>query len=163
MVDLKKVLLEKNHSGVQFIKYSLCGGFALGIDMAVCFLVAWLLFPALTQDDVLVRLFNMQVDPIEESVRVVNFRISNVCAFMVSNLVAYLLNVRFVFESGKHSRWKEIGLFYLVSAVSVGIGTEIGATLIRNFGLSFSFSYVAKAVSTTLINFVARKFIIFRG
>ncbi len=163
MVDLKKPQLEKSHVGIQFAKYSLCGGFALGVDMVFAFLVAWLLFPALTQDDVLVRLFNIQVDPVVESVRIVNFRISNVCAFMVSNLVAYFLNVRFVFKAGKHSRWKEVGLFYLVSAISVGIGTEIGARLIENFGLSFSFSYVAKAISTTLINFVARKFIIFHG
>ncbi len=163
MTDLKTARLEKSHVGIQFMKYSLCGGFALGVDMVICFLVAWLLFPALTQDDMLVKLFSMQVDPVLESVRVVNFRISNACAFMGSNLVAYLLNVRFVFKAGKHSRWKEIGLFYLVSAISVGMGTEIGAMLIENLGLSFSFSYIAKAISTTLINFVARKFIIFHG
>jgi putative flippase GtrA len=163
MVSLKKSPLEKSRVGIQFMKYSLCGGFALGVDMVAFFLVAWLLFPALTQDDVLVRLFNMQVDPVAENVRVVNFRISNVCAFMVSNLVAYLLNVRFVFKAGRHSRWKEIGLFYLVSAISVAMGVEFGAMLIKGFGLSTTFSYIAKAISTTLINFVARKFIIFHG
>ncbi len=84
-------------------------------------------------------------------------------AFMVSNLVAYVLNVRFVFKAGKHSRRKEIALFYLVSGISVGIGIAIGASLISWFGLSYGFSFVAKAVSTTLINFVARKFIIFHG
>jgi len=160
---MKSILFEKNHAGVQFLKYSMCGGIAMAVDMVVFFLVAWLLFPALTENDVLVRLFNMQVDPVAESVRIVNFRISNICAFLVSNLVAYILNVLFVFEAGKHSRWKEVGLFYLVSAISVGIGTEIGAALIRNFGLSSSFSYVAKAVSTTLINYAARKFVIFHG
>ncbi len=160
---MKSILFEKNHAGVQFLKYSMCGGIAMAVDMVVFFLVAWLLFPVLTENDVLVRLFNMQVDPVAESVRIVNFRISNICAFLVSNLVAYILNVLFVFEAGKHSRWKEVGLFYLVSAISVGVGTEIGAALIRNFGLSSSFSYVAKAVSTTLINYAARKFVIFHG
>ena len=163
MVSLKKIMLEKDHSGVQFLKYSLCGGTALATDMVVFFLVAWLLFPALTGDDVLVRLFHMQVDVIPESMRVVNFRIGNVIAFMVSNLVAYILNVLFVFKAGKYSRWKELGLFYLVSAISVAIGVEFGAMLIRHFGLSTSFSYVAKAISTTLINYAARKFIIFHG
>ena len=37
------------------------------------------------------------------------------------------------------------------------------AVLIQVFGLSTSSSYIAKAVSTTLINYAARKFIIFHG
>ncbi|HSR88346.1 MAG TPA: GtrA family protein, partial [Pontiella sp.] len=91
------------------------------------------------------------------------FCIGNVIAFMASNLTAYVLNIFFVFKAGRHSRWKEVGLFYLVSAVSVGIGVVIGAGLIQGFGLSTSSSYIAKAVSTTLINYAARKFIIFHG
>lgn len=163
MESLKKILLDKNHSGIQFLKYSMCGGTALATDMVVFFLVAWLLFPALTENDLFVRVFHMQVEAIPDEVRIANFRIGNVIAFMVSNLVAYILNIRFVFKAGKHNRWIELGLFYLVSAISVAIGVEFGAMLIRNFGLSTTFSYVAKAISTTLINFVARKFIIFHG
>lgn len=163
MVSLKKALLEKSHPGIQFLKYSMCGGMALATDMVVFFLVAWLVFPALTESDLFVRLFHMHVEAIPEDVRIVNFRIGNVIAFMVSNFVAYILNILFVFKAGKHSRWKELGLFYLVSAISVAIGVEFGAMLIRSFGLSTTFSYVAKAISTTLINFAARKFIIFHG
>ncbi len=160
---VKNILLEKNHVGLQFFKYSVCGGTAMAVDMVVFFLVAWLFYPALTENDILVRLFNMQVEPVAESVRIVNFRISNVCAFLLSNLTAYILNVLFVFKAGKHSRWKEVGLFYLVSAISVAIGVEFGAQLIKGFGLSTTFSYVAKAISTTLINYAARKYIIFHG
>lgn len=160
---VKKLLEEKNHVGFQFLKYSMCGGIALATDMVVFFLVAWLFFPALTENDLFVRVFNIQVESIPENVRTINFCIGNVIAFMVSNLTAYVLNVLFVFKAGKHSRWKELGLFYLVSGVSVGIGVAIGAVLIQVFGLSTSSSYIAKAVSTTLINYAARKFIIFHG
>ncbi len=163
MVNFKNPPLEKSHVGIQFVKYSLCGGFSLGVDMVVFFLVAWLLFPALTQDDVLVRLLHIKAVVVPEHVRAINFCMANIIAFMVSNLTAYILNVLFVFKAGKHGRWKEIGLFYLVSAISVGLGVGIGVLLIRGFGLSTTFSYVAKAISTTLINFVARKFIIFHG
>ena len=83
--------------------------------------------------------------------------------FMVSNLTAYVLNIFFVFKAGKYSRGKELGLFYLVSCLSVGIGVAIGAVLIQMFGLSTSSSYIAKAASTTLINYAARKLIIFHG
>lgn len=159
----QNILLGKNHPGIQFFKYSVCGGTAMAVDMVVFFLVAWLLFPALTENDVLVRLFNIKVETIPEHVRTLNFCIGNGIAFMVSNLAAYILNVLFVFRAGKHSRGKEIGLFYFVSAISVGIGVGIGAVLIQGFGLSTTFSYIAKALSTTLINYAARKYIIFHG
>ena len=160
---VQNLLTEKNHAGFQFLKYSMCGGIAFATDMIVFFIAAWLFFPALTENDLFVRIFNLEVESIPENVRTINFCIGNVIAFMVSNLTAYVLNVLFVFKAGKHSRWKELGLFYLVSAVSVGIGVAIGAVLIQTFGLSTSSSYIAKAVSTTLINYAARKFIIFHG
>ena len=160
---MKNILCEKNHIGIQFFKYSICGGTAMAVDMITFFLVAWLLFPALTENDVLVRLFGMKVVTVPEHMRTLNFCIGNGIAFMASNLTAYILNVLFVFKSGKHGRLKEVGLFYLVSAISVGIGVGIGAVLIQGFGLSTTFSYIAKAISTTLINFVARKYIVFHG
>lgn len=163
MQFVKKILTEKSHPGFQFVKYSISGGIAFTTDMVVFFIVAWLFFPALTENDLFVRIFNIQVEAIPENVRTINFCIGNLIAFMVSNLTAYVLNILFVFKAGKHSRWKELGLFYLVSAASVGIGVAVGAVLIQTFGLSTSSSYIAKAVSTTLINYAARKFIIFHG
>lgn len=135
----------------------------MAVDMLTFFLVAWLLFPALTENDILVRIFNMNIVAVPEYLRTINFCLANGIAFMLSNLTAYVLNVLFVFKAGKHSRWKEVGLFYLVSAISVGIGVGIGVLLIQGFGLSTTSSYIAKAISTTLINYAARKFIIFHG
>ena len=163
MKEIKKILLDKNHAGVQFLKYAVFGGMAMGVDMLVFFLVAWLLFPALTENDILVRIFHLNIVEVPDYLRTVNFCLANLIAFMLSNLTAYILNVLFVFETGKHSRWKEVGLFYLVSAISVGIGVGVGALLIQGFGLSTTVSYIAKAISTVLINYAARKFIIFRG
>ena len=163
MAMLKKILFEKNHPGVQFLKYSMCGGFALAVDMVVAFLVAWLWLPALNGDELFVRWFGLHYEPVSEAVRTTNFVWGNAIAFMVSNLTAYVLNVLFVFKAGKHNRWKEIGMFYLVSAISVGIGVAIGASLIPWLGLSYDWSYIAKAISTTLINYAARKYIIFHG
>ena len=160
---LKKWLAEKNHSGVQFLKYSMCGGFAFAVDLVVFFLVAWFWFPSLTEDDVFVRIFHLQIESIPEGIRTLNFIIGNGIAFLASNLTAYILNILFVFKSGKHNRWKEVGLFYLVSGISVGLGVLVGVVLIKGFGLSTTFSYVAKAISTMLINYWARKFIIFKG
>jgi putative flippase GtrA len=160
---IKKLLLDKNHAGIQFLKYSMCGGFALATDMIAFFLVAWFFFPALTDDDIFVKLLHLNVEPVSESVRTINFITCSAIAFMISNMTAYILNVLFVFKSGKHGRWKELGLFYLVSGISIAIGTAVGAVLINQFGLSTSFSYIAKVVSATLINYAGRKFFIFKG
>jgi putative flippase GtrA len=162
-VGLKDILYEKNYPGIQFLKYAMCGGVAFAVDMISFFLVAWLLFPALTENDILVRLFNIQIESVPEHVRSINFCIGNVIAFVLSNLTAYILNVLFVFKAGRHRLWKEVGLFYLVSGTSVGIGVAIGVMLIQGFGLSTTTSYIAKAISTTLINYAARKFFIFHG
>lgn len=163
MAELKKILFDREGPLVQFLKYAACGGVAMAADMLTFFLVAWLLFPALTENDVLVRLFHLKVVAVPDYLRTINFCLANGISFLVSNLVAYILNVLFVFERGRHSRRKEVGLFYLVSAVSVGIGVAVGAILIQGFGLSTTFSYIAKVVFTTLINFVARKYVIFQG
>ena len=160
---VKQLLFEKNHPVIQFIKYSFCGGVAFAVDMIVFFLVAWLVFPALTDSDPFVRIFNLHIESIPEQIRSINFILGNVIAFMASNMTAYILNVLFVFKAGKHGKLKELGLFYLVSGISVGIGVAVGVILIEGFGLSTTTSYIAKAISTTLINYAARKFFIFHG
>lgn len=162
MEAFKKILLEKNHTGIQFFKYAMCGSLALFTDMVVAFLIAWLWLPALKGNELFVQLFGLQCDVVPEGTRSLNFILGSAMAFMVSNLVAYILNVLFVFKSGKHSRLKEAGLFYLVSGISVGIGVAIGATLVW-MDFPYGWSYVAKAVSTTLINYAARKYFIFHG
>ncbi|MCF7848940.1 MAG: GtrA family protein [Kiritimatiellales bacterium] len=163
MKIIAKLLQEKDHAGLQFIKYSLCGGVALAVDMLVFFLMAWLVFPALTDADPLVRIFGMDVQTITEGVRVRNFWFDSIVAFIFSNLTAYVLNVFFVFKSGKHGRHVELVLFYAVSLVSLLAGTFVGSLLITVFNVDTSYSYVAKAVSATLVNYAGRKFLIFHG
>jgi len=161
--SIKTILYEKNRPGFQFVKYAVCGGVAYATDILTFFMMAWLFFPALTEDDMLVRFFNMPIEPVSADGRTFNFIIGNLFAFLVSNMTAYILNVMFVFKAGKYSRLMELGMFYLVSGISIGIGVAIGALLIEWYGLSTSFSYIAKSVSAIMINFVVRKTIIFHG
>ena len=159
---LKKIITEKDHAGIQFLKYVTCGGFALTVDMLVAFLIAWLWLPALKGTELFVKLFHVQCTDVPEGTRTVNFIIGSVIAFLISNLVAYILNVRFVFKAGKHSRLKEIGLFYAVSGISIGIGVALGALVVwLNF--SYDWSYVTKALSAMMINYTVRKHFIFHG
>jgi len=78
-------------------------------------------------------------------------------------LVSYLLNIFWVFESGRHNRIIEIGLFYLVSGVSMGVGTALMGFLIGQFDMQTTYAFTANLVSAVLINFAMRKFFIFKG
>jgi putative flippase GtrA len=100
---------------------------------------------------------------VDESLRSRNFVIDSVVTFLFSNLTAYVLNVLWVFEPGRHRRMVEVALFYAVSTASMGVGTFLGWFLISIFGLSTTASYLAKMFSSLLINFLCRKFIVFKG
>jgi putative flippase GtrA len=148
---------------IQFVKYALCGGFATAVDIAVFFTMAWVVLPALREDDPLARWIGGRIRPVDERRRPTRFLVNTLAAFAVSNLVAYVLNVAWVFEPGRHSRWMEIALFLSVSGVSVGVGAAVGWALIRWLRWSTTFSYAARILSALLLNFAGRKWFVFQG
>lgn len=163
---IQAFLYEKDNRLVQFIKYGLCGGTATVVDMAVFFLFAWLIFPALTESDPVAGLlarFGLSIQAVSEPVRLRNYWISKVVCFMFSNFTAYILNVLFVFKAGKHKRHHEMMLFYAVSTISFIFGTAAGDLLIRFFSFDTTYSYIAAMISALLINYAGRKFFIFHG
>lgn len=147
----------------QFIKYAICGVIATGVDILVFYLCAWRVYPALREDDPVVRRFGVHVRHVDEAVRSRRFVYCTVTAFMFSNLTAYVLNALWVFQPGRHSRVVEILLFFLVSSVSVALGAFLGWLMIRFARMSTTASYAGKLISSLLLNFVCRKCIVFRG
>ena len=109
---------------VQFVKYGISGGFATLVGIIIFYLVAWKIFPSLQEKDLFVVVFDLTVTEVDDVTRSLNSMLSNGVAFIFSNMVAYLINVFWVFIPGRHNRFVEIGLFYLVSGVSVIIGTS---------------------------------------
>lgn len=163
---IQAFLAEKDNRLVQFIKYGMCGGAATVVDVTVFFLLAWLIFPALTASDPFTKLLGMihlDIRSVSESLRLRNYWIDKGIGFIFSNFTAYVLNVMFVFKAGKHKRYHELMLFYAVSLISFLIGTTAGDLLIRFGGLDTTYSYVAAAISALLINYAGRKFFIFHG
>lgn len=148
---------------VQFIKYAIAGGVATLTDIAVFYLFAWRILPALRDTDPVVRMLRLTVRPVTEQQRSSRFIVITAIAFMISNLVCYLINVAWVFEPGKHVWYVELGLFYLVSGISIVLGTATGWVMIKYFHLSTTASYIAKLIAALMINYVCRKFIIFKG
>lgn len=87
----------------------------------------------------------------------------NGIAFLFSNLTAYLINIFWVFEAGRHNRVLEILMFYAVSGISMVIGSALMGWLITHWGMTTTVAFGASILISLMINFVLRKCLIFKG
>jgi putative flippase GtrA len=148
---------------VQFLKYAISGGIATATHIAIFHLLAWKIFFALQPDDWFVKLLALPIPKLDDKTRSRNSMRANAVAFMMSNLVAYLLNIYWVFSAGRYHWIIEIGLFYLVSGVSMIIGTMLMGYLIRRFGMLTTYAFGANIFTALMINYAMRKYFIFNG
>jgi putative flippase GtrA len=148
---------------VQFIKYAIAGGVATGVHISLFYLCAFKIFPALGPNDPLLRVLHASAVSLPDAIRARNSMIDNALAFLVSNLTAYLMNIAWVFESGRHNRIIEIGFFYLVSGISMVIGSTLMGVLIDRLGLATTLAFGANILTSLVFNYVLRKFLIFKG
>ena len=167
-IFLSKGLLEQfkgNNSGpvAQFIKYAITGGLATLTHIVLFHLFAWKIFPSLQESDILVALLELSVTPVDVTTRSLNSMLSNGTAFIWSSMVAYITNIYWVFESGRYGKFVEISLFYLVSGISMTLGTCIMGFLIRYFGVQTTIAFTANIVTAVMMNYTIRKFYIFKG
>ena len=153
----------ENPSILQFIKYALAGGLAGVTHIIIFHLIAWKIFPSLQEKDHAVRFFNLTIWKINDTTRARNSMIGNFIAFLISNMVAYITNILFVFQGGKYHLIIEIFLFYAVSGVSTFLGTMLMGILIRRFGLLTTYAFVSNIFTAVVFNYAMRKFFIFNG
>jgi len=147
---------------VQFIKYGIGGAVATAVHVLLFYTLSALFLPALNPGDALAQALHLPVVAVSDAIRARNSAVNNVVAFLFSNLTAYLINVAWVFESGRHARWLEVGFFYGVSGLSVLVGSALMALLIHQFGLTTSVAFFANVLASLAINFVLRKYLIFK-
>ena len=148
---------------IQFIKYALAGGVAAVTHILVFHAVAWKLFPALQERDFVVRYLDLDIGELDDTKRARNSMYSNVIAFLVSNMVAYILNIIWVFKAGKYNIFVEIILFYCVSGISMVLGTVLMGILIKRFGMLTTYAFFSNMVTAVMINYAVRKYFIFYG
>lgn len=148
---------------IQFIKYALTGGLGTAIHLIFFNLLSWKIFPALQQDDPLVKLIKWQVITINNKTRARNSMINNCIVFLFSNLLVYFINIYWVFEPGQHSMLVEIGLFYLACLASLLIGTASMGFLIKKYGTKTTHAFLINLMIAVIINYTARKFFIFQS
>jgi len=160
---IKKHLSHDAHPLVQFIKYGIVGGMATVTHIVTFFLCGWFFLPCLTQDDITVKLLGLTAPVLSEASRAWNAGLCNAVGFLVSNTFCYVLNRLFVFRPGKHHWVLEFLLFFVVSGVSMVIGTVIQTFLITHQGIQTTLAFGANIVCALFINFAMRKFVIFKG
>src|SRR5262249_54365352 len=147
---------------VQFIKYGIAGVIATSVHIGLFYLSAYFLLSALSNSDPVVSHLHLSVPLISDQVRARNYCIDYGFAFIFSNMVAYLINIKGVFESGRHKRWVEIGIFYAVSGLSSGISIALTGFLIDHYGMITTYAFGISILVSLMINFVLRKFVIFK-
>ncbi len=138
------------HPAIQFIKYGIAGTGATFIHLAVFYVLSTLVLPA--------------IDPaMGDSQRFRRAFLNNTAGFLTANSFAYLVNVRWIFIPGRHPRWREVLLFFGVSGASYVLGTLAMSYVILQLGLSSHVAVFSYVVCSVLVNFVCRKFLVFRG
>jgi len=131
----------------QFTKYAMCG-FISTLVLAMVYLVARTFFGEFIADD-------LPKEKLKENMGYVML-----VAFVLANVVAYVTNRIFVFTpSGRH--WTaEFAIFIVVSATSFYAG-NLAKDWFIDAGLNKDIAALSFAVSSALVNFIARKYIVF--
>lgn len=150
---VKHVLSHDAHPMIQFVKYGMCGVLAVVIHWLVVYTLGLTVLPAIGRSL-----------PVE--LKQHNGMINNIIAFFVSGIVVYWLNRKYVFKPGRHHAAVEAFLFFAVAGLALLAAVLIYPLIFKyvktneyvehfaNFGFVFT---------SAMVNFVARKFIIFKG
>ena len=144
------------HPTIQFLKYAFCGGLATLTLVVIVFALSQTILPAVKG-----MMINGQV--LDEAVRKHNLVLNNTIAFPFSAIVGYLLNVKFVFRPGRLSKGMEIFSFCLVAAIGFFPGLWLVDYLVAHFHTDSSLATMAFIMTSFLVNFVCRKFVIFKA
>lgn len=144
------------HPLIQFIKYAICGVVSAIAHNGTVALAVMLWFPAWK---------GMLIDgvPLDEATRAHNLKLANAWAFPFGTMVAYLTNSLWVFTAGRHSKIKEFLLFFLVAAIGFFPGLFVVDWLAGYLHLPSTIAQMGFIFTSVAVNFVCRKFIIFKS
>jgi putative flippase GtrA len=150
MTLVQKLLSRDAHPFVQFIKYGISGVTAVMTHVALFAALLWAFWP---------HLMDPKMDPWDKAIASL---IPTFIVFLVTNALVYYLNTRWVFTPGRHSPVKEFLLFTVVNLPGAFAGALGQAALIRYLNWNPLEAMVGFVVPNALINFICRKFFIFK-
>ena len=151
----------------QIFKYGVVGILATVINLVVAEICAAHVWPCLTANDLLVQwgVFDLTdaTFVITDSTRAVRAVYCNFAGFFVANLVCWFLNRLFVFTPGRHRWFVEYALFLAGSGFAIACGSAAIWALVKFYGVQTSWSFIINVAVSVAVNFVVRKFFVFKG
>ena len=151
----------------QVVKYGLIGAFATAINFVVAEACAAYVWPCLTANDLLVKwgVFGLTDATylVSDSVRATRAVGCNLVGFCVANFVCWLLNRKFVFTPGRHSVFAEFAYFFAGSGFAIACGSAAIWALVKFQGMQTTYSFLVNVGVSVAVNFVVRKFFVFKG
>jgi putative flippase GtrA len=139
---------------IQFIKYGVCGFIAFVTHNGIALWLSRTVFPSMAGLPAVAALTQAQMAR--------NQIYANLVALAVSNLVAYLTNILWVFTGGRHHRVLEFIMFTAVNVISGAAGILSGPYLREHLGTSWLIAQATLIVTSALVNFACRKFYVFQ-
>ena len=146
----------------QVFKYGVIGLLATAINLVVAELCAAFVWPCLGASDPLVKFCGFQPTGVADSVRATLAVYCNLVGFFVANIVCWLLNRRYVFTPGRHGWFVEWLLFLAGSGFAIVCGNAVIWALVRYRGMQTTYSFVVNVFVSVAVNFVVRKFFVFK-
>lgn len=166
---LKAILSREPHPLLQFIRYGIAGV----LSMIANLLAFWFCFEFLFGGSEAIRegasvqqnLSSLRdwIDQMRNDPGVAAYVKANSVAFVMANIVAYVLNFKWVFQSGRHSRHLEIILFFSVSLFAFVLGTLLASVMVGTFGINEYVAKISDVFCAILINYLCRKFLVFQN
>lgn len=147
---------------IQFVKYGVTGVLQVALSVVIFAALAWKAFPALTRDEWVVRAFGLGVAEVEAGRRAVNYAVAYTLTFVAVTYVGYVVSAAWVFEPGRHSRRREMELFFLASLASYIAATSLSSALIAGSGVGAGPAYLVSTAVSVAGNYLLRKFFIFK-
>lgn len=147
----------------QILKYGVIGVLATLINLVVAALCAAYVWPCLGADDAFVRLGVFARADVSDAARALLAVYCNLVGFFVANLVCWLLNRKYVFTPGRHGWLVEYALFLAGSGFAIFCGSAAIWALVRFQGMQTTYSFVVNVMVSVAVNFVVRKFFVFKG
>ena len=152
----------------QFVKYGAIGVAATAVQFAVFYVLASTCLKCLTPSDKAVELLGLPSvvftgDEPWHHARWFLAGVATAAGFVVANVFCWLMNRLFVFRPGKFAWYKEFALFFGAAAGAMAIATGLSWILINWAGLQTTAAVIIEVFVSFVVNFVARKFFIFKG
>lgn len=146
---------------IQFLKYGLCGVCATTAHAVVYLTVIWLFWPQLGDSGT--HPGGAAAGAMDDWQRAKSTLGPTAIAFLFSNAFAYWLNRKWVFTPGRHAPGREFLFFTLVNLPGALTGALAQAALVYFWHWPKPAALLGFILPNVLINFICRKFFIFRG